>query len=545
MTTSLDKLFGTSLGMEFKEDALVITFVKNGISGIRLLSSAVFPLKTDDATLAEIRGYIHQRGEKPDKVFASIPDKWVITKFAEIPSIKGKGQEAVVNLMRFEIERHIPFNIEEVSFDFFVLDEKDEALSVAFVAVHREKMDYIADYLDKLSLRPDLVIPSSFAVLNTLELSGVTAGGLPAVMGIARKSKVTGQRGEMNIFLHFNSIHASMSVLKDGVYSYHRSFPYKIDEDPGPFVNDISRYLSEIQSKFPDERLNTLVLAGDLSSVHGIIPELKQKTAADIITLDQISDFTRDTQKGDINMLASSAGACFAGLGVATYTVNLLPHKMKFDSKKTVPMSTRIFLVLILVLVIGTFTVEAVKKKQYLAKIEAELKKNEPMIVSIEKLASDISSLQDKIDALRKLKNNEITLEVLSEISGLLPKDAWITNLEYRTFEAKDKKKAVGELVVSGFAASSAALVPILEDSPYFEKVAFVGPVKKTADKEQFKLSAQVVLPEKKKEVAGDEGKGQKEEKKEEIKNEKKNPGVQKNDLKGGPDNRIPGKASL
>jgi hypothetical protein len=37
--------------------------------------------------------------------------------------------------------------------------------------------------------------------------------------------------------------------------------------------------------------------------------------------------------------------------------------------------------------------------------------------------------------------------------------------------------------------------MPILEDSPFFEKVEFVGPIKKTRDKEQFKLSAKIVRP--------------------------------------------------
>jgi Tfp pilus assembly protein PilN len=201
-------------------------------------------------------------------------------------------------------------------------------------------------------------------------------------------------------------------------------------------------------------------------------------------------------------MLASSVGACFAGLGAATYTVNLLPHKMEYEMKKLIPLSTRIFLVLILVLVAGIFTTEAVKKKRYLTKIEMELKNNAPMIAVVEKLSSDTSGLKNQIDLLRKLKSNEATLEILAELAGVLPKDAWITNLEYRTFDIKDNKKGTGNLIISGYASSSSKLIPILEDSPYFEKVAFAGPVKKTGDKEQFKLSAEVaILAKKDKEV--------------------------------------------
>lgn len=543
MTTILNKLFGTFLGVEFREDTLVLSFVKNSVSGMKLLSSATFPLKTDDVTLVEIRGYISQQGVKPDRVFVSIPDKWVITKFAEIPSIKGKGKDAVINLMRFEIERHIPFNLEEVSFDFLVLDEKDASYSVAFVAVHKEKMDSVKDFLEKLSLQPDAVIPSSFAVLNAVELSGVAAGGLQEVMGIVRKSKIIGKKSGTNMSLYFDGKYASMSVVKDGLYVHHRTLPYRIDEDPGTFVDEIAQYVAEMQSRYSVERLNTLILAGDLSYMVDAMQELKEKTGADIITLDKVSDFTSHTSREDINKLAASAGACFSGFGAATYAINLLPHKMELDRKKSVPLSTRIFLALILVLVIGIFSAQAVKRKQYLTKIETELKKNEPMIAAVEKLSDDMSRLQDRIDILRKLKNNEIALELLTEITGLLPKDAWITSFEYRIFELKDKKEGVGELVMGGFAASSSALIPVLEDSPYFEKVALTGPVKKAGDKEQFKLSALVALPEKK-EGAGDKSRELKEESKDVSKNEEKISGAEKNNVKGSHDDSIPEKAS-
>ena len=495
MTTLLGKLFGTFLGIEFKEDALVISYLRNNLSGMSLLSSSTFPLKNDDSTFAEIREYISQQGAIPDKVFVSVPDRWAIAKFTEIPLVKGKGRGALSNLMRFEIERHIPFNIEDVSFDFLVLDKKDATYSVVFIAVYKGKMDYIKDYLEKLSLRPDAVIPSSFAVLNTIELSGVSAGGLQEMIGIVRRSKVIGKKGETNICLYFDKLHASLSVIKDGLCNHQRFFFFQTMQT---FSNEISEYLTELQARLSIDRFNTLILTGDLSSAADIANDLKEKLGINVISLDKVSGFTRKTDKAEINMLASSVGACFAGLGVATYTVNLLPHKMEHEMKKLLPMSTSIFLVLILVLVSGIFTTEAVKRKRYLTKIEMELKNNAPMIAAVEKLSSDINGLGSQIDLLSKLKSNEATLEILAELAGLLPKDAWITNLEYKTFDMKDKKKGVGDLILSGYASSSSALIPILEDSPYFEKVTFAGPVKKTGDKEQFKLSAEVAIPAKK-----------------------------------------------
>lgn len=495
MTTSLGKLFGTFLGIEFKEDNLVISYLRNNMSGISLLSSATFPLKNDDSVFAEIREYISRRGTSPDKVFVSIPDKWAITKFIEIPSVKGKGKEAFSNLMRFEIERHIPFNIEEVSVDFLVLDAKGATYSVVFIAVYKGKMDYVKEYLEKLSLRPDAVIPSSFAVLNTIELSGVSAGGLQEIIGLVRRSKVIGKKGVANVCLYFDKLNASLLVIKDGLCIHQRLFTFKTMQ---AFQNEIAEYLTELCSRFSIDHFSMLILTGDLSSSADIVKDLKEKLGINVISLDEVSGFSGKINKKEINILSSSVGACFAGLGVATYTVNLLPHRMEYETRKLLPLSTSIFLVLIFALIIGIFTTEALKKKKYLTNIEMELKNNMPMIAAVEKLSSDVNGLKNQIDLLRKLKNNEAMLEILAELAGLLPKDAWITNFEYKTFDIKDKKTGVGNMALSGYASSSSALIPVLEASPYFEKVTFAGPVKKTGDKEQFKLSAEVVIPAKK-----------------------------------------------
>ena len=261
MTTSLGKLFGTFLGIEFKDDTLVISYLRNNMSGISLLSSSTFPLRNDDSVFAEIREYISRKDKIPDKVYVSIPDKWVITKFIEMPSVRSKGKDAFSNLMRFEIERHIPFNIEEVSVDFLVLDTKVATCSVAFIAVHKVKMDYVREYLEKLSLKADVIIPSSFAVLNTIELSGVSAGGFQEVVGIVRRSKVIGKKGVANVCLYFDKLHASLSVIKDGLCIHQRLFSFPSAQ---ACQDGIAEYLAELCLRFSVDRFDTLILSGDI-----------------------------------------------------------------------------------------------------------------------------------------------------------------------------------------------------------------------------------------------------------------------------------------
>jgi Tfp pilus assembly protein PilN len=227
----------------------------------------------------------------------------------------------------------------------------------------------------------------------------------------------------------------------------------------------------------------------------GITDELETMIRDKSLAVNQMFKFAGDLQGVEMNGLSSSVGACFAGLGIGTYKFNLLPHKGDYEIKKIAPLATKVFLVLVVLLTLGVFAVDAIKQKKALQVMETTLKKNEPVINEIKKMSDDINTLRKHSDLLHSIKSNEITLEVLAELANVLPKDSWVTNLTFKGFEIKSKKKDGGELTINGYAASSSILIPLLEDSPLFEKVEFVGPIKKTKNKEQFKLSAKIIRP--------------------------------------------------
>src|SRR3989338_10230302 len=112
--------YSSFIGIEIRDDTIVVSCLKNDFSGINLLSSGVFPLKDDDQTIADISKFISQYIIHAVNVFVSIPYKWSIVKFIKIPSPKGKGKDAIMHMIRFVIERNIPYKVADVFF-FFLL----------------------------------------------------------------------------------------------------------------------------------------------------------------------------------------------------------------------------------------------------------------------------------------------------------------------------------------------------------------------------------------------------------------------------------------
>ncbi len=490
----LDNMLGTSLGIEFKDDEIVFSCLKNSLSGISLLSSSTFPLKGKETDFDEVRSYLGKHAMDISKVFVSVPDKWAITKFAEVPSMKGKSRDVLTNLMKFEVERHIPFQLEEIDYDFLVMEEKDKLCSVVFVVIQKERVNFVKELLDKVSLKPDAITTSSFAVLNTIELGGYSAGGWQEIVGIVRKSNIWGKKNESNISLYMSKQRADLAIIKDGFCMNLRTFDV-ISEGPDNFLEKIKKHLTDIQSVHNIEVFKKIMVSGDISSIPDLREKLEEKISENVIVAEEVEFFSDKLKGTEVNGLVSSIGACFAGLGIGTYVINMLPHKGVYAVRKIAPRATKIFLVLILVLIIASFTIEVIKKKEVMTKVEETLKENVPEIEKIEEMSIRIKALKKRSAFLNSIKENEITLELLSELSIVLPGDAWISNLNYKRSSMKGSRKSGEELIISGYAGSSSNLIPLLEDSIFFEKVEFVGPIKKTRDKEQFKLSAKVVNP--------------------------------------------------
>jgi Tfp pilus assembly protein PilN len=261
------------------------------------------------------------------------------------------------------------------------------------------------------------------------------------------------------------------------------------------FLQEVVGHFAKIPHLYGFPNVNKLIYTGDTSSMPGVIDELEAMIREKSLAVNQMFKFAGDVQGVEMNGLSSSVGACFAGLGIGTYKFNLLPHKGDYEIKKIAPLATKIFLVLVVLLTLGVFATDAVKQKKALQVMDNSLKKNEPVINEIKSMTEDISTLRKHSDLLHSIRSNEITLEVLTELANVLPKEAWVTNLNFKGFEIKSKKKDGGELIINGYADSSSSLIPLLEDSPLFEKVEFVGPIKKTKNKEQFKLSAKIIRP--------------------------------------------------
>jgi type IV pilus assembly protein PilM len=135
---------------------------------------------------------------KSKAVVTAVGGRDVIIKKIQIERVKDQQAR---ELMRWEAEQHVPFDMESVELDFQILDPGDEGLemNVLLVAAKRELVESKLRLLTDAGLSPMIVDVDAFALHNAFELNYPDA--------------MTGVVGLINIGHEVTNI----NILDDGV----------------------------------------------------------------------------------------------------------------------------------------------------------------------------------------------------------------------------------------------------------------------------------------------------------------------------------------
>ena len=127
-----------------------------------------------------VREVVSSMGIKQRKVIVAVGGRDVIIKKIQVDRMKEADAQEVV---RWEAQQHVPFDIEAVELDFQILDPFGEGLQmdVLLVAAKRDLVEDKVQLLKQAGLDAEVVDVDAFALHNALELNypeamqGVTA----------------------------------------------------------------------------------------------------------------------------------------------------------------------------------------------------------------------------------------------------------------------------------------------------------------------------------------------------------------------------------
>ena len=170
----------TSVGLDIGSGLIKLAVVSHG-SGEPVLSKVAMSRVVDDAIVegevmdpgivAEaIKQLFADAGIKPKNVVTAVGGRDVIIK--KIPMDRMKEHEAR-ELIRWEAEQHVPFDMDNVELDFQILDPEGDGLQMAvlLVAAKRELIETKMSLLADIGVAPSVIDVDAFALHNAFEVN--------------------------------------------------------------------------------------------------------------------------------------------------------------------------------------------------------------------------------------------------------------------------------------------------------------------------------------------------------------------------------------
>jgi len=190
-------LFGrnrTTIGLDIGSGLIKVAVVDHSKKEPQLLRVAIQPLMQDAIVEGEvmdpgvvaeaIQGALAAAGVKSKSMVTAVGGRDVIIKKINIERVK---EAQARELMRWEAEQHVPFDMESVELDFQILDPDAEGLemSVLLVAAKRELVEAKIRVLTDAGLEPAMVDVDAFALHNAFEMNHPEAmEGMVALVNI-------------------------------------------------------------------------------------------------------------------------------------------------------------------------------------------------------------------------------------------------------------------------------------------------------------------------------------------------------------------------
>jgi Tfp pilus assembly protein PilN len=443
MQLSLPRYKPTRVAVVLLGDRLAVA----AVSGDRV---ETFSVATENPAVA-LREELSVRQLTPRSVALGLSRAAAFVKPIEMPAVTGDLRE----MLRLNLEGHVPFAADEAAFDFIPLPldgdapAREEPLRRVLVVAAEPR---VVDAALRLASEAQLT-PTSLTV---------AAHDLPALARFAAGQRV--------VWLHRTGATADVLCLLGGTLHLSRAVPAG---EEATLADEIRRTLSVVRWKGCD----AIWLSGDVTSVVAPLAELgvpltePDYTPRAAVRLGALAPDDRGAQ-----MLALAVASGRGARPLDLLPQPLRPRRITRSQAFTLAMATVTTLLLVTALL-----VPSIRERHQLTRINSEITRVDPDVRAVERVLRELERKRKLLGTINAIEANAMRpLPVLRELTDLLPSDTWLTTL---TLDPKGVE-------LTGQAAAASALIPLLENSPLLERVEFSSPVTRGRDKEQFRIRA-------------------------------------------------------
>ncbi len=480
-----------SLGIDIREESVALTLLGKTFRSIKIIDADFFrtPLLSLDKEWSEkhflekINSFLMRTDSWPENLAVSLPRAHYSFQSFELPA---PDLISAHSMVKFELERHFSSNIDNLYFGYHASKIKDSLFHVMSVAVKKETAHYYLEILGRLNLKPSIIDVPTFSNANLILSQSTEMPPLSAVIDVSPHGI------ELSLLKNRNIDFSKNAPFNDP--DFKRGF-FQMDLDKS-YYESIARGLAKIVIEQLQYALGSSRNIDGAESVEMIYllgagpysPYLAEQIQRETEVSTSRVGIPSEVRDGSNNSFSSAFMATSLGLGLRELKQNemeanllsaeLRPKSKKHNIKLTIGLATAA-----IILLVGLFANKIIHQNVTLTNLEKQLTEVKKQAESLQEIDREHDYLGGFVNTLNSIeKQYPSKLPVLAELSKTLSKDTWLTNI----------KIAKNNMEISGFSRTASKLVPIIENSPYFNKTKFVGTITNRKEGEKFTIQTEL-----------------------------------------------------
>jgi len=339
------------VGLDIGSSAVKAVELKPAGKGFRVSAFATEPVPPDSivdgamidgAAVADaIRRLFENKAFKTKEVAASLSGNAVIVKKISLPVMT---EAELAESIHWEAEQYIPFDIQDVSLDYEVVEGGGSGgnMDVLLVAVKKDKIGDYTSAISQAGKNPSIVDVDVFALQNCYEVNyGIDAGRVVALLNVgASIMNINITKGATSIFNRDIAVGGNQytdAIQKDLNLSFDQAEALKKGarveganpDNLQPILQAVSENIAlEIQKTFDffkatssEDRIDRIFLSGGTAKVKGLQELLADRFDAGVELLNPFNSVTYNPRDFDPDFISDIGPQAAIAVGLAARKV--------------------------------------------------------------------------------------------------------------------------------------------------------------------------------------------------------------------------------
>ena len=358
---------------------------------------------------------------KVEEVIVNLSLENAMLRYFQMPLIPEQEWRTAI---KFEAKRHLPFNIEDIFFDFQVVKrEETKRMDVVFAAAQKKNVKKLISNLNEIGLKVLFLEPLSSAVGRVLQLNNqINANETTAIVNIVQDN-------------------VNINILKNNIFYFVHDIKIAFEQEPSfdNLVNEIGLSFNYCEKKLKQGKIEKIIICSDKEIDSKLVESFKESFKINVELGEAIRKITN--AEGLPPGFYFAIGLALKGIIKSILEVNLWKQeefiKKKASEKENFVKAvitegilsaiilSAIFLVTNNQIKIANDELKRIIRQQ--PKVSSKIKK-----LSISQLKLKQKDLKQQEFVLKKVIEERIFLTTkLNELNKILPDNMWVKKISW------------------------------------------------------------------------------------------------------------------